>query len=247
MKLYEFIALDTCYAIEDAYNMYLNYAKKLKESWLDIFRHHQDSREQIPSLLETKLRTMNLISSKLLQLWPSEEETLSWQFQHILHFPNTFCSNCDSKFCFQCGESNWHLLQTCESHLQEHVNDLKHLDPMNPSIETLSWKIQYSKRCPNCMVFIFREEGCNQVNCLYCGFKFCWVCRSKWSKKCAFFKCGITLDQDDNDTFQLTLNHNDDDDLTTGDEHDMNHSSQTYETELGVPDVLRIRERRLPL
>jgi hypothetical protein len=41
-------------------------------------------------------------------------------------------------------------------------------------LKTLSWQLNNSKRCPNCSVMITRDEGCNKVECLLCGHKFCW-------------------------------------------------------------------------
>lgn len=47
---------------------------------------------------------------------------------------------------------------------------------------TVQWKLQHSRQCPNCSIMINRDEGCNKVDCSYCGFCFCWACRSPWSE-----------------------------------------------------------------
>lgn len=48
-----------------------------------------------------------------------------------------------------------------------------------------------SRPCPNCSVMINRDEGCNKVDCLLCGYRFCWRCGSGWSQqKCGFYQCG---------------------------------------------------------
>lgn len=56
-----------------------------------------------------------------------------------------------------------------------------------------------SRPCPNCSVMINRDEGCNKVDCLLCGYRFCWRCGSGWSAKtCGFYQCG------ENDTSDST-------------------------------------------
>lgn len=50
---------------------------------------------------------------------------------------------------------------------------------------------EFSRGCPRCAIMICRDEGCNKVDCLYCGFQFCWSCRDPWSQRsCGFYECG---------------------------------------------------------
>ncbi|KAH6572232.1 hypothetical protein BASA60_006733 [Batrachochytrium salamandrivorans] len=68
----------------------------------------------------------------------------------------------------------------------------------------LEWKLENSKRCPNCSVLINRDEGCNKVDCLYCGHKFCWQCLGQFEKgRCAYYRCQLV--GVNNDTTSLKL------------------------------------------
>ena len=55
---------------------------------------------------------------------------------------------------------------------------------------TIHWKLQNTNPCPNCSILIHRDDGCNKVDCMLCGHRFCWVCRESWGVACGFFKCG---------------------------------------------------------
>jgi hypothetical protein len=64
---------------------------------------------------------------------------------------------------------------------------------------------------------INRDEGCNKVDCLLCGYRFCWKCGSGWSQQtCGFYKCGENNEQEEQDE----------------------------KVELGVPDMNAIDARR---
>lgn len=55
---------------------------------------------------------------------------------------------------------------------------------------TLQWKLKNTNPCPNCCILIHRDDGCNKVDCMLCGYRFCWVCREAWGVDCGFYKCG---------------------------------------------------------
>ena len=68
------------------------------------------------------------------------------------------CPKCNVKFCQEC------LLPDhkgpCSDNFQQHFKD---------------WK-----RCPNCLMFIEREEGGNHMICT-CSYHFCYICQGTWS------------------------------------------------------------------
>jgi hypothetical protein len=48
--------------------------------------------------------------------------------------------------------------------------------------KTIEWKLTHCRQCPVCSIMINREEGCNKVDCPFCGYAFCWACQSPWSE-----------------------------------------------------------------
>eukprot|EP00126_Sphaerothecum_destruens_P010326 Sdes_comp20717_c0_seq2m16430 len=62
-------------------------------------------------------------------------------------------------------------------------------DSLSQELSSLKWKLSRSKRCPSCFCFIERDDGCNKMNCSYCGYEFCWQCLQAWSTKCGFYNC----------------------------------------------------------
>jgi hypothetical protein len=39
------------------------------------------------------------------------------------------------------------------------------------SMATFEWQVRNSKRCPGCSALINREDGCNKMDCLNCGYE----------------------------------------------------------------------------
>ncbi len=79
--------------------------------------------------------------------------------------------------------ANPHLFVTNQPLLRIDDND------MMDALENTKWKLANSKSCPNCSILINRDDGCNKVDCLHCGYRFCWICRNGWSEKCGFYQC----------------------------------------------------------
>ena len=52
-------------------------------------------------------------------------------------------------------------------------NELKQNNPSNIH--------QNYKQCPECKVLIEKNDGCNQMKCLNCGFSFCWLCLREYT------------------------------------------------------------------
>lgn len=40
------------------------------------------------------------------------------------------------------------------------------------------------KRCPCCCSQTNKDGGCNHMVCTVCGFEWCWICHSSWSRSC---------------------------------------------------------------
>ncbi|OBZ88239.1 E3 ubiquitin-protein ligase dbl4 [Choanephora cucurbitarum] len=177
--------------------------------------------EQLKSISNSKhqLEQVKLISCKILQLEVRPESWKKLQFDHILYFPDIQCSDCDQFFCLQCGEGT-HKGLTCEANMKQRILWQQQIN--DNDVETLRWKLEFSRKCPCCSIMIHRDEGCNKVECTLCGFVFCWECRLPWSENCGYFICATNKRSNLNRLARDML------------EGDLNRS------ELGVPDVNNI-------
>jgi hypothetical protein len=128
------------------------------------------------------------IFSTLIALETNPDSWKQLQFLHISNFSQGKCVNCDRAICFRCGESTWHRGTSCEGYLSRKLSSQK---GSSDSLANLKWKLSNSKACPKCCIFIARDEGCNKVDCVNCGHRFCWICLHAWSEDCGFYRCSI--------------------------------------------------------
>ena len=92
---------------------------------------------------------------------------------------------CNNPFCFRCG-SEAHDPCTCQ---QLQTWNLKCQDES----ETANWILANTKKCPECMTRIEKNQGCNHMTCKICKFEFCWICNGSWASHGAdsggYYKC----------------------------------------------------------
>ncbi|KAI8138846.1 hypothetical protein BJV82DRAFT_628990 [Fennellomyces sp. T-0311] len=170
----------------------------IKSSWLDPLRKGsstigrvQTLYHQMTPVLRQAAQDPHLypiasdISKQLVALEVVPEAWKRAQFWHVANFPIESCNVCGHSMCLQCGEEA-HSPSSCIDNLQ------RKLGAENDAAEssTVRWKLDHTQPCPCCSVMINRDEGCNKVDCLFCGFQFCWSCRSGWSQQtCGFYRC----------------------------------------------------------
>ncbi|ORY95746.1 hypothetical protein BCR43DRAFT_441722 [Syncephalastrum racemosum] len=132
-------------------------------------------------------RRTSSISKQMVALELIPEAWKQAQFLHVAHFSEEACPECRSDMCLRCGEAA-HGTISCSDYMKKELDSTT-----TPEVAaTLRWKLEHTRSCPNCSVMINRDEGCNKVDCLYCGYQFCWSCRSGWSERlCGFYQCGI--------------------------------------------------------
>ncbi|KAL1922727.1 uncharacterized protein VTP21DRAFT_9103 [Calcarisporiella thermophila] len=172
------------------------------------------------------------ISSKLLALERRPEHWKELQFAHVANFPQTFCSSCDRSICLQCGETTHHSGRTCVEYMQWKASGLTN----KIDAESLRWKLDNSRSCPHCSILIHRDDGCNKVDCLHCGYRFCWMCRSAWSENCGFYRCRkSTLEK----TSRIS------EETSSPPNESTAPTNSVDRPEIGVPDVARL-QRILP-
>ncbi|KAI9266113.1 hypothetical protein BY458DRAFT_512691 [Sporodiniella umbellata] len=179
----------------------------------DIFQFEKSHASEYSTIRHQYSHQLSLLYLKTIS---DPEVWKQLQFMHIGFFPNMNCLKCQTSICLHCGYDS-HLQSTCEEnmHLLVQTRSLT-----TEALYTIMWKLQNSRQCPSCSIMINRDEGCNKVDCSYCGFAFCWCCRSSWSEGCGFYRC------------PLSSNH-----------HQSISDYQTLKTEAGVPDIKDIQAR----
>ena len=80
-------------------------------------------------------------------------------------------------FCNECLKIGGHSRADSECDKKELNLDLfNELKKKNPT------KIyQNYKQCPECKVLIEKNDGCNEMKCINCGFVFCWLCLREYT------------------------------------------------------------------
>ncbi|KAI7815911.1 hypothetical protein BC939DRAFT_404548 [Gamsiella multidivaricata] len=125
------------------------------------------------------------LSKQLSSMETRQEQWKELQFLHVRWLRWDRCTNCDHELCLQCGESSHHNSEDCFEHMRSLITETNGLD-----LSTIQWKLANTNPCPNCCILIHRDDGCNKVDCMLCGYRFCWICREPWGAACGFFKCG---------------------------------------------------------
>ncbi|KAI8378053.1 uncharacterized protein BYT42DRAFT_572553 [Radiomyces spectabilis] len=166
------------------------------------------------------------ISKQLVALEVVPEAWKQTQFWHIANFPIEPCSTCGQTICLHCGGDSHK--GNCLDHLRCQLMEISDEE----GLATIQWKLDHTRSCPNCHVMINRDEGCNKVDCLFCGYRFCWKCGCGWSQqKCGFYQCGKQQAQQEKEEEEETS--------SMGEPGIMNSK-----VELGVPDMSAIDARR---
>jgi len=82
------------------------------------------------------------------------------------------CTN-GHKFCFFCLK-NWHGKKLCKEEVEKDFKNWK--------------KNKNTQQCPNCKIWIEKNDGCNHITCSNCKYEFCWICLGKYDDN--HFKIG---------------------------------------------------------
>lgn len=193
--------------------------------WIGIKFDGSRFHDSIQTLTPETVSIMSIISRMIIPLQPDPDKWNALQFIHVRNFPKVTCIHCEDTICFCCGEAPYHETLTCHKYMK---NRILRLDDAE-IVDNLKWKLANSKRCPNCSILINRDEGCNKVDCLFCGHVFCWNCEGNFENgDCSFYRCMLDRTrsrvQESNAAASL--------------------STSPTKFELGVPNVFRIEANR---
>lgn len=167
--------------------------------------------------LEVK-KALVRFSKELLSLEVRPEQWKELQFLHVRWCRWDWCNTCDLELCLQCGVSSHHESKTCFEHMRSVIttntptsrrsraSKVESCSPLNLmgykgkersdlDTGTMQWKLANTNPCPNCCILIHRDDGCNKVDCMLCGHRFCWVCREAWDVGCGFFRCRLAAEE----------------------------------------------------
>ena len=96
------------------------------------------------------------------------------------------CPNCNSRIrsgnamdTFQCNECD---LEFCKKCLKHHELSQTSCTVSELSAEQVKAETQtqaYLRKCPTCDLRVFKDQGCNHMQCPTCGTDFCYVCKEK--------------------------------------------------------------------
>mmetsp|Transcript_27531 Transcript_27531/g.41201 ORF Transcript_27531/g.41201 Transcript_27531/m.41201 type:complete len:587 (+) Transcript_27531:18-1778(+) len=113
---------------------------------------------------------------------------------HLSASGKVVCGDCDSTFCFKCGEEP-HSPLTC--------HDLvRWKDKCKDESETAKWIVVHTKTCPKCTTRIEKNGGCNHMTCRKCKYEFCWICMKNWN---SHINCNTFTSKDGDDPSDGTM------------------------------------------
>jgi ariadne-1 len=92
---------------------------------------------------------------------------------------------CGYCFCFACRDVAHRPLQ-CDNFAKW----MAQVGGKDDSLNT-GWIQKNSKACPQCKVYIEKNQGCMHMTCRNCHHEFCWICMTDWKKhnSGSFYNC----------------------------------------------------------
>ncbi len=74
---------------------------------------------------------------------------------------------CENKhfFCYKCRSLNYHRKYQCQIEDKRLLSELYNYN-----------HFENYRQCPKCNILIEKNNGNNEITCINCGYKFCWLC-----------------------------------------------------------------------
>ena len=105
------------------------------------------------------------------------------------------CGKCRTRICTKCKKSE-HRGKTCEEVERVSIDT-------NDSM-TIEWIKNNTKSCPSCSTNIQKDDGCDHMVCMTCGYHFCYSCNETFSKTHMMdAHSGIPITYEHKDIYQI--------------------------------------------
>ncbi|KAI8815454.1 hypothetical protein BJ742DRAFT_17450 [Cladochytrium replicatum] len=202
----------------------------LRSKLIDILREVGDPDVSVSNAAERASR-------KLIAVEERPAEWREMQFAHVKAFSKLGCPSCSFQMCFSCGEE-FHACESCQDAMRSKIQSGDPNEATPEHVASMQWKLENSKQCPHCSVLIHRDDGCFKVDCVYCGYKFCWICLGQFENGgCGFYRCQLLPTVEEPADVEM-------EDVSVvpegGDEGGVERNDRP---EIGVPDISLIRSR----
>lgn len=191
---YKFISTEYRTHIE---NTLFDREKSNMEDIYELIERHDKADEINPSLNESrdKMVKLNLdidnLRNEINRIYVLKDEellrynNLEYKKKCILNnkiqdIKIKFFGNCPKSGCkglitnsWKCGLCSTKVCKTCKEEVDENMQIDDHVCNRE-NLESLELIKNDSKHCPQCNIYIYKIDGCNQMWCTLCNIAFCW-------------------------------------------------------------------------
>jgi ankyrin repeat protein len=163
-----------------------NCVKKINAS--DICTITQDRKDLYARFLDISFDEFKIDNQNYIKFCPTPDCQCTYSIEGINATQQIQCPSCKSIYCITCQYD--HQNMTCEdaaaldydcvSCVTRHARNMSCETATRDRTQTESSLEELRnlniKTCPNCKIFIEKNQGCNHITCKKCSHEFCWTC-----------------------------------------------------------------------